>query len=690
MRRITLPLLLLAVSGCEPPPDSPADPGEFVLHRLNRTEYDNTVRDLFGTSLRPARDFPNDDFGFGYDHISSVLSLSPLHVELYERAADQLLAEAFAPAVTYPLDQVAEAEDGLAAQASGGSDSGAGFWTLSSQGTLTATLQAPVAGRYTAGARAYGHLAGGESARLALYVDGRLVHRAEVGSIASQAERYGVELDLSAGSHTVRVAFLNDYEAPATGADRNLLVDHLFLRGPLDVPSPEGSRRDRVQPCDPDSLGRRTCAALSLHTFAERAWRRPVGQDELEGLLSIYDLVMDGGDGFDFALQQGLKAVLMSPHFLFRVERDEALGSTEPHPLSPFELAARLSYFLWSSTPDDVLLDAARADALQTDDQIAAQVRRMLADPRSESLVDSFAGQWLYIRAVDDAAPDGATWPDFDEELRASLKGEMSAFFRSFKEEDRSMVELVTARETFLDARLAEHYGLQGFVPPEDGGFARVGFDGRRRGGVLTQGGLLAATSYPLRTSPTRRGKWIMEQLLCSAPPPPPPGVEGLDEGAVGGEAETVRQKLEAHVSDPTCASCHVRMDAYGFAMEHFDPVGVWRETDSGLPIDAAAEIDGVPFDGALEMAQVVAANPSLTRCMSQQLYTFALARGPQSSDWRLLNGIHDRFEEGGFRFDTLAEAIALSPAFRSRRGGQVLVESDAAAAADDDEGGTR
>ncbi|MCO4771611.1 MAG: DUF1592 domain-containing protein [Deltaproteobacteria bacterium] len=676
MRR-TLPLLLLALAACEAPDTAP-DPGEFVLHRLNRAEYNNTVRDLFGTSLTPADDFPADDFGFGYDHISAVLSLSPLHIELYERAADQLLREAFAPPVVYPLDLVAEAEDGLASQATAGFDFGAGFWSLNAQGSIAATLEVPEAGTYVAGARAYGQLAGDEPARMALYVDDVLVDRFEVTSVASDAERYGAELTLGEGPHEVRVAFLNDYEAPATGADRNLMVDHLFLSGPLGVPSPESDRRSRVQPCSTEEMGARTCAALSIHTFAERAWRRPVSSTELEALLSIYDLVIDGGDGFDFALQQGLKAVLMSPHFLFRIERDESTSSTEPHPVTQFELAARLSYFLWSSTPDDVLLGAARAGDLSSDEQIAGQVRRMLADAKSQALVDNFAGQWLYIRAVDDAAPDGATWPDFDEELRTSLKGEMSAFFLTFLEEDRSMVELLTARESFVDARLAEHYGLEGFEPPADGGFARVAFSGSQRGGVLTQAGMLASTSYPLRTSPTRRGKWIMEQLLCSAPPPPPPGVEGLEEGGEGPVPETVREQLEAHVSDPTCASCHVRMDAYGFALEHYDAVGVWREDDRGQPIDATAAVDGVPFDGGLELAQVLADDRSLTRCMGQQLYTYALARGPQTSDWPLLNRIHGEFEEGGFRLTALVEAIALSPAFRNRRGGQELVEADA------------
>ncbi len=504
MRRI-LSILLVALSACEGPLENPPDPGEFVLHRLNRVEYNNTVRDLFGTELRPADDFPADDFGFGYDHISSVLSLSPLHIELYERAADQLLAEAFAPPVTYPLDLVAEAEDGLVSNATTGYDFGAGYWILDEEGSITAMIEAPETGRYRVGARAYGHLAADEDARMALHVDGHLVDRFTVTSIASESERYGLELDLDEGPHTVRVTFLNDFESPATGANRNLLVDHMFLEGPLGVPSPDSDRRSRVQPCSVEEMGTRTCAAFSLHTFAERAWRRPVVRTELEALLSIYDLVIDGGDGFDFALQQGLKAVLMSPHFLFRIERDDNPNDPEPHALTPFELAARLSYFLWSSTPDDALLEAARAGELTTDEEIVVQIRRMLADPKAEALVDNFAGQWLYIRAVDDAAPDGATWPDFDAELRESLKGEMSHFFRTFLREDRSMVELLTARESFIDARLAAHYGLEGFEAPEDGGFVRVAFSGSQRGGILTQGGMLTApstTSAPSTTDP--------------------------------------------------------------------------------------------------------------------------------------------------------------------------------------------
>lgn len=670
MKRLLL-LLCLPLLAC-PSEESLRDPGEFVLHRLNRAEYNNTVRDLFGTDLRPADDFPADDFGFGYDNIAATLSLSPLHIELYERAADRLIDDALHSGVTYPLEVAAEAEDATATVGTAGYDFGAGFWNLSTEGTLTATLEVPVGGVWFAGARAFGHSAGGEAARMRVAIDGDVLGAWDVTDVAGDAQIYGAELVLTEGPHTLEVAFTNDFESAATGADRNLLVDRLVLQGPLNVESPPNTKRDRLIPCDPAELGRRTCAAHAIRTFTERAWRRPISEDELLGLLGIYDLVIVEDD-FDLAVASAIKAAMLSPWFVFRVELDANANDPTPHPVSPFELAARLSYFIWSSTPDDQLLDAARNGALETDEDIELQVARMLGDAKAAALVDNFAGQWLYIRAVEDAAPDGATWPDFDDALRDAMKQEMSLFFGMFLEEDRSMLELLTARETFLNQRLADHYGITGFSFPEDGSFTHVSFTGDRRGGILTQGGVLTATSYPLRTSPTRRGKWMLEQLLCQGPPPPPPGVEGLEEDSTTQDPETVRERLEQHATDPTCAGCHVRMDAMGFALEHFDAVGVWRDTDHGQPIDAAAEIDGEGFDGALELGAMLATDGSLSRCMAQQLYTYALGRGPQTVDWPVISDINSQFEDGGYRLAELVEAIAKSSAFRHRRGGQEL-----------------
>ena len=366
MKRLLL-LLCLPLLAC-PSEESLRDPGEFVLHRLNRAEYNNTVRDLFGTDLRPADDFPADDFGFGYDNIAATLSLSPLHIELYERAADRLIDDALHSGVTYPLEVAAEAEDATATVGTAGYDFGAGFWNLSTEGTLTATLEVPVGGVWFAGARAFGHSAGGEAARMRVAIDGDVLGAWDVTDVAGDAQIYGAELVLTEGPHTLEVAFTNDFESAATGADRNLLVDRLVLQGPLNVESPPNTKRDRLIPCDPAELGRRTCAAHAIRTFTERAWRRPISEDELLGLLGIYDLVIVEDD-FDLAVASAIKAAMLSPWFVFRVELDANANDPTPHPLTPFELAARLSYFIWSSTPDDQLLDAARNGALETDER---------------------------------------------------------------------------------------------------------------------------------------------------------------------------------------------------------------------------------------------------------------------------------------------------------------------------------
>ena len=343
-----------------------------------------------------------------------------------------------------------------------------------------------------------------------------------------------------------------------------------------------------------------------------------------------------------------------------------------PHRVTDLELAARLSYFLWSSTPDELLLDLAEAGELSQPETLEAQVRRMLDDSRSEALTDNFAGQWLYIRAVQDAAPDGATWPDFDAELRDSLQEEMRLFFESIARSDRDVRELLTARESWIDGRLAEHYGLEGFQPPADGSFVEVAFSGEQRGGLATLGGLMTATSYPLRTSPTLRGKWLLGHLLCAEPPAPPPGVEGLPQESET-EAETLRERLSQHRADPSCAGCHGSMDELGFALEHFDPVGVWREDyGSGLPVDSTGTLpDGRSFDGALEMSAVIAEDPRFPTCLTRQLTTYALGRGPVPADRDPLVDIEAAFAESGYRFEELIVAIATSELFGSRRGGQ-------------------
>lgn len=665
--RAPWPLLLLVLLGC-PSEVLVPDPGEYVVHRLNRAEYNNTVRDLLGTSLTPADDFPSDDHGYGFDNIGAALSMSPLHVELYERAADVLVEEAFADPEPWPLTLTVQAEE---VNADIGSDWGLGFWNLDQEGELTALFDLAGEGTWSVSTRVFGHPAAGESARFSLRVDGIERGQYEAPDLASEAETFSVDVTLTGGYHTVSVAFLNDFYQPEVGADRNLLIDWIEMEGPIGRQAPPNAIKADLLSCDPDALGRRTCTRAILGSFATRAWRRPLTSTELDSLLALAESAWDLGESWEYGVGLGVKAALLSPHFLFRIELDEDPASLESHPVSDYELASRLSYFLWSSMPDDDLFALAHEGTLHLPEIVAGEVRRMLADPRSDALIDNFAGQWLFIRAIEDAAPDGATWPDFDDDVRASLQTEMELFFAGFLD-GRDMRQMLTATSTWLDSRLVEHYALdlpEGTVPA-DGSFVEVTFPDGPRGGLLGMGGLMTATSYPLRTSPTLRGKWVLGHLLCAEPPPPPPGVEGLateDEA----DAETLRERLEQHRADPTCASCHEVMDEIGFALEPFDPVGVHRtEYSPGVPIDARGTFpDGRSFVGPRELTAVIAADERLGGCIARKLYTYALGRGPVFEDLEPITEIEAAFIDSNYSFEELAVAIAGSGPFLRRRG---------------------
>ncbi|RME27697.1 MAG: DUF1592 domain-containing protein, partial [Deltaproteobacteria bacterium] len=321
------------------------------------------------------------------------------------------------------------------------------------------------------------------------------------------------------------------------------------------------------------------------------------------------------------------------------------------------------SYFLWSSMPDDELFALAADGRLQDDAVIREQVRRLLADPKAEALVDNFAGQWLFLRGIDEKSPDPWAYPEFDEALRASMKEEMRRFFRSFLHEDRDLHELLLATEGEIDARLAAHYGIDGVT-----GWTTVDLSAVERGGLLTQAGLLMVNSYPARTSPVLRGKWVLSNLLCSEPPPPPAGVEGLVEDEA--DPQTIREQLEQHRADPVCASCHDQMDPLGLGLEHFDGIGAYRVTDNGFPVDASGELpDGTAFYGARELAAVVAADARYPACIVEKLYTYGLGRSPTYTDAPYLERIEAEFADGGYTFEALVTAIALSEPFRMRHG---------------------
>ncbi|MFZ4738650.1 MAG: DUF1592 domain-containing protein [Bradymonadia bacterium] len=670
------------------------DPGRVTLRRLNRDEYDLTLRDLLGDRSAPARDFPADDLGHGFDNQADVLSVSPVLVEKYDRAAERVVEAALrVPRRTTDRTTV-EAE----ALTSSVGRAFQGFWNLWSNGEVGGPVTFAEAGRYRLTIRAGCQLAGPDPCQMSVRFDGVDVAVLEVPATPDAPADYSVEVDATEGHHSFGAAFLNDFYAPDAAdpnqRDRNLLVDRFETEGPLDFdPEATNPTRDAILVCAPSSpVGPEAdaCAREILTAFGSRAWRRALTPGELDRLVALVSVATGEGDPFERGVRLAMHALLLSPHFLFKVETDPTpfeADALTPHPLSGDELATRLSYFLWGSIPDEALTRDAASGALNDDAVLAATVDRMLDDPRAAAFVERFAGQWLHLRNLANVAPDYARFPDFDDALRHSMRAETEAYFRAFLDEDRSALDLLDARFTFLDARLARHYGLPFEAGDAPDTLRRVDLEALdpegTRGGLLTHGSILTVTSFPTRTSPVKRGKWVMEQLLCSEPPPPPPGVEGLRD-EIDANA-TFRERLEQHRAEPVCAGCHALMDPIGFGLETYDGIGAYRTEDAGKPIDDSGELPGErPFHGARELAALLKDDAALHECMVEQLFTFAVGRAPDLADLCALDEVEARFAADGHRFRALIKHLVQSPSFRSRRPenpGDAPPETDAASA---------
>ena len=638
------------------------DPGRVTLHRLNRAEYDNTVRDLFGTTRTPASDFPADDRGYGFDHIADVLSMSAVQMELYQRAAERLVEEAMDnPNVPSTLRQYeAEALTGTVGAASGS------MWNLWSNGELPVRYTPAAPGRYRVTVRAWQTAAGPDPASMAIELDGVPVRTFAVPNLAASPGTFTAEITVrTAAPLTLTVGFTNDYYVEATMEDRNLLVDWIRVEGPLDAAGRTNPQRERIMVCAPAAGMEAACARQILSRFARRAWRRPLADAEVTALLRFLDVARAQGEGFEAGVKLALQAVLLSPHFLFRVELDPDPRSAVTHPLNDHELAARLSYFLWSSMPDDALFAAADAGSLHEPATLRAQVERMLADPKARSLTQNFAGQWLYTRAVAEHDADPTQFPGFTADVKSSLRAETEAYFDHFLRGDIGMNEFLTADFSFLDDRAARYYGI---TAPAGTGVRRMTLPPARRG-VLSHGSLLAVTSHPDRTSPVRRGQWVLNQLLCAPPPPPPPSVEGLPVEAM--PTGSLRQRMERHRTEPSCANCHALMDPIGFSFERFDAVGVTRTTDSGFAIDTTGVLPGTGerFEDNTSLAALLTRDPRYPRCVTQQWFVYALGRGPTAHDDQAIDRITAEWRASGLRLRDLVQRVVASEAFLQRRG---------------------
>jgi hypothetical protein len=644
----------------------PRDPGRVTVRRLNRVEYNNTIRDLLGIAdFQPAADFPADDSGYGFDNIGDVLTTSPLLMEKYLAAAESALDKAI---VTDTLPWTILKIDGAKLDGDGERTGHRERRTLATNGEAYTTALVPIDASYKIRIRAAGDQGGDQPVRMTLRVDDRGIETFDVTATRRNAKVYEAEVKLKAGPRRIGVAFINDFwdeKLPDGERDRNLHVEEVEVVGPVDgtVPPPTETQRKLLFTTSGDDA-----AAQVLERFAARAYRRPVSSEEVARLVALFAGARADGDTFEKAMKLAMSAVLVSPNFLFRVEREQSADPDKPYNITDHELATRLGFFLWSSMPDDALTAAAASGKLREPAVLAAQVKRMLADPKAAAFVENFVGQWLVMRNLEHHSVDRERNKDFTEKLRGDMAREVELFFANLVVEDRSVLELLDSDYTFVNERLAKLYGIQGVKGDDE--FRRVSLAGTPRGGVTTMAGVLTVTAMPGRTSPVKRGKFVLEQLFGSPPPPAPANVTPLSERRDEQKKGSVRQRFEAHRSDATCVACHARMDPIGFAMENFDAIGRWRDTDNGFAIDAAGALpEGEKFTGPTELRKVLMGRKDeFVRALTEKMLTYALGRGMQNADRRTVREIADAVAKDGYRFSALVNGIVTSDAFQKRR----------------------
>jgi hypothetical protein len=681
------------------------DPGPSLLRRLNRSEYANAVRDLLAVPVDSKALLPPDDSAYGFDNIADALGTSPVLVEQYLSAAGKIAALAVGDPDTGPAAQTFKIP-----QDESQNIPAAGM-PLGTVGGGVAHVVLPLDGEYRLDLTFFksnlGAMKGLEMPHdVEIAVDGERVHLATIGgredftalmrNITEAADEIGrrssTTVALAAGEHDISVGFV--YDGATLGSTRlqqflrssqDILdatghphIQTLTVTGPFNATGPgKTASRARIFACDPGSGGaeaptasaEHACAERILAQLARRGYRGMDTPEDVAALLDFYEAARRHGS-FEAGIQAGVERLLSSPKFLFRIERaPEAARPGAAYALPDVELASRLAFFLWSSLPDDELLELAKNGQLAKPDVFKAQVVRMLADTKARALVDNFAAQWLYLRNLDGFVPNSSGFPNFDDNLRQSFKKETELFFESVVREDRSVVDLMTANYTYLNERVAKHYGIDGVYGAH---FRRVELTDENRWGLLGKGSVLMVSSHTDRTSPVVRGKWVLENVLGSPPPAPPPNVPKLEEVDPKG-VMTFRQKLETHRKNPVCAGCHATMDPIGFALENFDAVGAWRETEKGFgsaKIDASGKLaDGTAVTGPIELRHAILKSREVfVSTVVQKLMTYALGRGLSGRDMAVVREIVRDVAKDDYRFSAVVMAIADSVPFRMRK----------------------
>ena len=645
------------------------DPGHVAVRRLSRFEYENTIRDLLGVDARQVTaDFPSDGLAYGFDNVGDAMKFSMLHVEKYQKAAERIAS------MTIDIEDPSNPPvRGLDIEVMQVTESGvmlSGVAQFFAQGRIWATIAIPRDGDYVLRVRASADQAGREVARMAVFVDKKRIELIDVPATSERPETYDVAMRLEKGDRRVGVAFVNDYYNPEhpdpNERDRNLCVSRVQVVGPVDRRPPTRGHA-WIFEVDP-GRGRPDRRALPiLERLASKAWRRSVRRSEVKKLARLAKNVVEGGGSFEEGIRLALEAVLVSPQFLLRLEpRGRRRKGTRPE-LDDSHLATRLSYFLWSSLPDDRLSEIAASDRLTRPTVLEMEARRMLRDSRSKALAQSFAGQWLELRKLEDVTPDPSRFNTFDDKLRRSIRTETELFFEAVLRGRRPVIDLLDADFTFLDETLARHYGIEGIEGDE---FRRVTLKDPRRGGLLGHASIHTLTSNPTRTSPVKRGKWILENLLDAPPPPPPPGADSLKGEAEIENARTLREQMALHRSDPACATCHVRMDNLGLALENYDAVGKWREADEGGRIDASGRLpDGARLDGPIALRERLRDDRAFVETLTKKLFVYAVGRDTTDDDRVALRAMAIESDWRRVTLEELIVAVVKMDAFR-RRGG--------------------
>jgi mono/diheme cytochrome c family protein len=665
------------------------EPGRPGVHRLNRTEYSNAVRDLLALDIQAGASLPADNTGYGFDNIADVLSTSPVLLERYISVARSVSRQAVGDPKLKPSKDRFEPVHETSAAAKGRNERIGDELPFDSRGGIEFKRYFPLDAEYVIEVK----MAPDPQVAAAEGIDKPVVNE--------------LRLPLKAGLHTIGVTFPRDSSMPevetpvpvrragggknakvltsnmdlwldsarlktfeVAHASANPEIANVIVGGPYNVAGRgETPSRAKIFVCRPTaSTAEDPCARKILTNLAHHAFRRPVTDADITPLLAFYRNGRKLGD-FDDGIEKALEAMLVSPDFLFRVEQDPGgLKASSVYQLSDIDLASRLSFFLWSSIPDDQLLTLAEQHKLKDPKVMEQQVQRMLADSRSQALIINFAGQWLDLRNLATWRPDAGLFPQFDESLRRSMQQQTELFFESVVRENRSMLDLLDADYTYLNQRLAEHYGIDGIYGPQ---FRRVTLADTNRQGLLGQASILTVTSYPSRTSVVQRGKWVLENMLGTPPPPPPPDVPAFPSASKDGKQMTTRQAMVMHRANAVCASCHARMEPIGFALENYDAIGRWRSEDAGLPLDVSGKLpDGSEFTGPNQLSKLLASKykEDFVSTVTEKLLIYALGRGLEYYDKPTVRSITRRAASDNYTMNSLVLAIVNSTPFQMRR----------------------